>query len=174
MREDLKRIAENFIKNRDAVKAAFPWDNSMFYPICSMIFTNEGKTADAETLKACKQLFKKSLNVFSSFRGAAEISFISMLAVDGNPEERLSKAKKLYGMLKELFWGSEFLPVAAMMLSRTVPEDKYEELCVRARRIYELFKKEHPLLTSSEDSVYAVMLALSEKDDARLIAECEE
>ncbi|MBQ9750012.1 MAG: DUF4003 domain-containing protein [Clostridia bacterium] len=159
--------------NREIVKKAFSMENSYFYPVCSAIITERRRTADAERLKECRTILKSKTGVFSNFRGAAVTSIITMLALDNDPEGRLDNALAFHKELRELFYSSEYLPVAAMMLSDTVDPEKYSEVSLRARKIYDLMKSEHPFLTSSEDSVFAVMLALSSLSDDEVIRDTE-
>lgn len=173
MRESLKERCELFIDNRDVVKKAFSMENSCFYPICAALYTEKRKSADAERLKECRAILKRKTGVFSSFRGAAVTSIITMLALDDDPEGRLDRALAFYKELKEHFCSSEYLPVAAMMLSRTVEPEQYASVSERARKIYDLMKSEHPFLTSSEDSVFAAMLALSSLSDDDIVRETE-
>lgn len=42
-----------------------------------------------------------------------------------------------------------------------------------ARNIYNKMKKDHPFLTSGEDAVFAVLMAVSEKSDEILMEEME-
>lgn len=173
MKEAIIERCELFIWNRDIVKLAVPWENSYFYPICASLFTDKGINADEEKIKECRKLLKSRVNAFSSFRGAAELSLVAMLAIEDEPERRLDEAMQVYSGLKEHFFSSEYLPVAAMILSGAVEKERYGDICERTRRIYDLMKNEHPFLTSSEDSVFAAMLALSDRDDADLINEIE-
>ena len=173
MRESLRELCELFIDNREIVKMAFSMENSYFYPVCAAIITERRRTADAERLKECRTILKSKTGVFSNFRGAAVTSIITMLALDNDPEGRLDNALAFHKELREHFYSSEYLPVAAMMLSDTVDPEKYSEVSLRARKIYDLMKSEHPFLTSSEDSVFAVMLALSSLSDDEVIRDTE-
>ncbi len=173
MRESLRELCELFIDNREIVKKAFSMENSYFYPVCAAIITERRRTADAERLKECRTILKSKTGVFSNFRGAAVTSIITMLALDNDPEGRLDNALAFHKELREHFYSSEYLPVAAMMLSDTVDPEKYSEVSLRARKIYDLMKSEHPFLTSSEDSVFAVMLALSSLSDDEVIRDTE-
>ncbi len=173
MRDSLNDKCRLFIENRDAFKAAFPWENGYFYPICTSFFVDRGRVADVERLKECRKILKNRVNAFSNFRSQAELSIVAMLAVCDDPGEKLDETIMIYRALKEHFWSSEYLPVAAMILSESVESEKRSEICERARRIYGLMKKEHPFLTSSEDSVFAVMLALSERSDDEIVRETE-
>ena len=173
MNEGLMAKCRLFIANRDAMKAAFPWESSYFYPVCAALFVDKGIHADVARLKECHKLFKEKIGIFSNFRGTAEISLVAMAALDSDPEAKIDRAMKIHGKLKEHFWGSTYLPVASMILADAVEPERYGEICERTRRIYDLMKKEHPFLTSSEDSVFAAMLALSQLSDEEVVRETE-
>jgi hypothetical protein len=96
-----------------------------------------------------------------------------MLAVDDAPEEKLDRAYDAYYSLKEHFFASEYLTVASVILADIVSPERYGKICERAYRIFKIMKKDHPFITSSEDVVFATMLALSEKSDSEIIDECE-
>ena len=174
MRDTLRARCELFIENREVVKKAFLMENSCFYPVCAMLFTEQNKAADLEALKDCRAILKKKTGAFSSFRGTAISSIITMLAIDNDPESRLEKAMSLHKDLRKHFYSSEYLPVAAMMLSDIVAPENNAEVSCRAGKIYGLMKSDHPFLTSSEDSVFAIMLALSSLSDDEIIRETEE
>ena len=174
MDENLHKRCLQFIIDRDAVKAAFPMGNSAFYPVCASLFTDKGIPADTAHLKACYKLFKEKLNVFSNFRGMAEVSLVSMIACGENPEERLENAVEMYRVLKEHFWGSTYLPVAAVILASAVDREEYVAVAEKAKGIYDLMKQAHRFITSEEDSVFAAMLALSSRTPEEIVAEAEE
>jgi hypothetical protein len=173
MRESLRELCEFFIDNREVVKKAFSMENSYFYPVCAAIITENGEAADVGLLKECRKILKSKTGAFSSFRGTAVSSIITMLSLDCDPEGRLDRALAFHKELREHFYSSEYLPVAAMMLSGTVTPEDYPSVSLRARKIYDLMKSEHPFLTSSEDSVFAVMLALSSLSDDEVIRQTE-
>ena len=173
MKDSLKNKCELLIANRDAVKEAFPWENSNFYPICASFFVDCGRVADVERLKSCRQLLKSRLNVFSNFRGVSELVIVAMLAACDQPERRIDDAIEMYKKLKEHFFSSEYLPIAALILSGDVESEKYGEICAKTRRVYDLMKENHPFLTSSEDSVFSAMLALTDKSDEEMVRETE-
>lgn len=170
MNESLRNRCELFIENRDVIKAAFPFENSTLFPICASIITDKERVADVNVLKETRKLLKSRVNVFSNFRSTCELPILAMLDIDSDPDWRLDKAIELYGSLKDHFFSSEYLPLAAMVLSSEADRANAAE---RTRKIYDLMKKEHPFLTSSEDCVFAAMLAVSEKGDNELIREIE-
>lgn len=173
MRESLAAICEQFIQNRNIIKGAFGWESSYMYPVCAAIFTDKRQNVDVEKLQHCRDLLKEKTGIFSNFRGNAKLAVISMLAVSGNPEGKLDKSLQVFGMLKEHFFTSEYLPVASMMIADMAKESQYKEIAARTRHMYDLMKKEHPILTSGEDSVFAALLALSGFSDEYVGEETE-
>ena len=170
MRESLNQKCRLFIDNRDAVKSAFPMESSYMHAVCSSIISGEDRISDIQALKETRRMLKSRVNAFSNFRGACELPVVAILDVDSDPEWRLDKAIELYKSLKEHFFTSEYLPMAAIILSGMTAQANVAE---RTKRIYDLMKKEHPFLTSSEDCVFAAMLAISPRSDEDLIRDVE-
>ena len=79
----------------------------------------------------------------------------------------------VYGLLKKDFWGSVYLPMAAMIIAQMENHNEYEPIAVRTRILYERMKSEHPFLTSGEDSALCALMALSDKSDDNLIHDAE-
>lgn len=173
MRPELQELCNLFIRNRDVVKDNFFWESSNFYSIAASIFTDKRIHVREDRLSLCKSIIERETGFLSSFRDYAKLSVISMMAVDNHPEQRLRKGLNVYEKLKDYFWGSSYLPIAAMIIADMVEPERYVELAARTRNIYELMKSQHPFLTSSEDSVFAAMLALSPLTDEQVVEETE-
>lgn len=173
MRGSLSALCGSFIENRDTIKAAFGLESSYLYPVCAAVFTDRHKRADVERLRECRKLLKAQTGVFSNFRSTAKLTMVAMMAVDSDPEGKLGRALQVHEALKEYFFGSQYLPVASMLIADAVKPARYDEIAARTRHIYDLMKQEHPILTSSEDSVFAAMLALSQLTDEQVVSETE-
>ncbi len=173
MREELVRLCQQFIKNRDTVKEASSWGNAYIYPVCAAIFTEKGVEADAPKLRECAAILKEKTGVFSNFRGTAKLAMLSMMATEENPEERLENALKVYGALKEHFSSSQYLPLTSMVIADLVEPEEYNRVAARTRKIYDRMKGEHPFLTSGEDSVFAALLGLSDLSEEQIVLETE-
>jgi len=173
MRTTLEQLCNNFISNRNAVKATFKWENDQIIAASATSFLNRGILADAAKLEACKKLLKENTGIFSNFRGNVEVPMVAQLAMAEYPAEKLEKTLKIYDLLKQEFRGSEYLVLAAAVLADMVSEEQAVKMTEKARTIYNKMKKDHPFLTSSEDSVYAVLMAVSEKSDEALMEEME-
>lgn len=175
MRETLQKTCDSYFESRQAVKEVFKWENDALVSVCAAVLMNSEKSADATYIKQCKTLLKEKTGVLSNFRQTVEAPFATMMAVADNAEEKLTKSLKYYEVLKQHFWGSEYLVLAAAILADSVSEGQIDAVAAKAKNIYKLMKEEHPVLTSQEDSVSAVMLAMSDKvDDKALVAETEQ
>ena len=174
MRDSLRNVCEEFVQNRDNVREAFKWNCSTYLvPVCAAMIAGAKEPVSLAKLEECKRLLKNGVGVFSNFKGNAFPALVTQLALDANPQERLRKAVQMHDTLKQHFYGSAYLPLAAMVLSGMVAEAKFPEVAERAGRIYKKMKSEHPFLTSGEDCVYAGLMALSGLSDDQLIQETE-
>ena len=173
MRPELKALCSSFIQNRDIVKEHFFWTNSNFYPIAAAILTDKRVTARGDMLERCKNILESETGFFSNFQSYAKLAVIAMLAVKPHPEVSMKNGLAVYRKLKDYFWNSTYLPVAAMIIADMVEPTQYDEIAARTRHIYELMKVKHPFLTAGEDSVFAAMLALSPLSDEQVVEETE-
>lgn len=174
MNEQTKRNCELLVENRDHARDVFTWDGGLIHLACAGIFTARGTAADENVLDMSRKLLNKRVGIFSNFRSAARAPIAAMLAVSGSPECALENGLAVYGLLKQEFWTSAYLPLASMMIAQAVPPLRYGEVAARTGTIYHRMKAEHPFLTSAEDSAFCALMALSEKSDDELIGGAEE
>ena len=62
MTEELKKMCEDYIFNRDEVMKVFKVENALAYPVCSNIFLSHQKKADAENILYQIQLIGQKKN----------------------------------------------------------------------------------------------------------------
>ena len=172
MKESLETGCKALIENRDILKKQFRLESTYLYPVCANIFVSAGTAPDPERLKDCSRMIKESVGIFSNFRGNVKLPLICSLASDENPQGRWERAQGYYAFFKEHFFCSEFLALAAAMLAGT-PDIDAGALAERARSLYNRMKKEHFFLTGSEDSVSALLLAQSARDEDALVEDME-
>lgn len=168
-----EKLYRDFIASRDAVRKVFRMESAYIYPICANIFCARGVQADPQRLRDGRDILREKTGAFSNFRGTIRPLIISLLAVQSDPEGRLERAVSHYKALKERFWGSQYLALAAFLMTDLTSEAGAAEKVARGRALYERMKAEHPLLTSSEDSVFAVLLAFSAQSDDALLEDME-
>lgn len=173
MRPTLEQHCNNFICNRDVVKSIFKWENDQIISASVTSFLNRGILADATKLEECKKLLKDNTGVFSNFRGNVEVPMVVQLAIADVSADKMKKTMQVYETLKKEFYGSEYLVLAAAVMADMVSEEQAIKMAKKARKIYDKMKKDHPFLTSGEDTVYAVLMAVSEKSDDKMMEEME-
>lgn len=173
MRPTLEQHCNNFISNRDVVKSIFKWENDQIISASVTSFLNRGILADATKLEECKKLLKDNTGVFSNFRGNVEVPMVVQLAIADVSADKMKKTMQVYETLKKEFYGSEYLVLAAAVMADMVSEEQAIQMAKKARKIYDKMKKDHPFLTSGEDTVYAVLMAVSEKSDDKMMEEME-
>ena len=87
--------------------------------------------------------------------------------------ETLKKALEIHDVLKKDFWNSEHLVLGAIMLADLAEDQNYSGISANAKEIYETMKSHHPFLTSSEDSIFCILLALSNVTNGEISIESE-
>ncbi len=170
MKELLQTRCAQFIKARDMIRQTFRWESSYIPPVCANLFCAKGILPDEGRLRECRDLINRNTGVFSSFRGHIRIPLACMLSLETDPEEKFRQAQELYQGLKEYFYSSDYLALAAFLLT---DYDCSDEKLSRGKKIYRMMKEEHPFLTSSEDSIFAVLMAWSNQPDEAMIEDME-
>ena len=173
MNKTPEELVSRFIETRDAIRAAFRMESEYIYPVCAQIFLAADKPVEAERLDRCKTLVKSSTSVFSSFRGNVKLPLLCMLAAKDDPEDCWDRTRRYYALLKEVFYGSEYLALGAMLLADVAKEEDVPALAARGKGLYQRMKREHPFLTGQEDSVFALILSQSARSDDELIEDME-
>lgn len=173
MKDQLVKLCEKYIADREVVKSVYRGESGLSYLAAASIFLAKGKEANAESLQAGKEMLKKKVSAFSNFRANAKVTVAAVLSTSENKEEMMERTLLAYKSLKKEFGGSEYLTVASMALAQDVAPERFDEYAERAKAIYRLMKKNHPLLTSSEDSVFCVLFAMMERPAEVLTEEAE-
>lgn len=167
MRRDIKEVCSDYIFNLDFLKANHRWTNYEILAISAASAATQFGRIQEDKYHKVREIIKNNTGIFSHFKGMIEVPSIVLLSNDSSPEERFQKTEDYYQILKEEFWGTEYLSLSALVLTDLVAENQLEEISIRAKRYYNQMKRSHPFLTSSEDSFLALLLALSQKDEDR-------
>lgn len=174
MEEKMTALCQHFIENGNVIKKVFPMESSLIYPIASNALSANGVTADETKLKECKAIVSKNAGAFSFLNGLVATPFAVTLSMKEDPKAAFDKVERYYSVIKKQFSRSSFSALLAIQLADFVSEEQIESVVDRGKALYGLMKEKHPFLTNEEDSVLAGFLALSEKDNAALIADMEE
>ncbi|MBO6158038.1 MAG: DUF4003 family protein [Firmicutes bacterium] len=160
--------------NRDILHKKFMWEGDIMISAASMIFTEAGRKADVDRMKACRKILQKKKGLFSEFRGIAEMIVISRMALMEDPEAYLDQLSALYDQLHEgKLLGSEYMVLSAICISDLYAGEEAAATVQKVRSLMKKMKELHPFLTSSEDMAYVSLMALSPKTETILIEEAE-
>lgn len=173
MRNSLEKMCETFIQNKDTIKNTFKLANPYLVSVCASDLCGKGVVVDSDKLKTCENIVDKKTSYFSKFRGYIKLPIVTKLAASDNPEQKFDDVLAIYEVLKKHFHETEYIALIATILTDMISVTDAEKYAERGKRIYNLMKKEHPFLTSSEDSVFAVLMAFSDKEDSELVADME-
>ena len=173
MHTNPQELVARFIEARDGIRSAFRLGNDYIYPVCAQIFLTADRPVEEARLKQCKAMVKSTTGPFSSFRGNIMLPLLCMLAAGDDPEGRWDRTQRCYTSLKDDFFSSEYLALAALLLTDAVEEGNLPALAARGKALYRRMKQEHPFLTGQEDSVFALLLAESPRSDDELIEDME-
>ena len=174
MKPELEKLCTDYIANREAVKKAFRWDNKTLFAVGANIFCANGHNADPEKLKECRKVIRKNTGAFSKFRSKKIRSLLAaMLALGEKPEDRMALANDYYRMLRRRFKGTEYLVLCAFLLTDLENKHLTEETVTRGRELFRRMNRKHRILTDNMDSVFAMLLAFSDKSDDELLEDME-
>lgn len=173
MRECVSKQCEFYAHNREEIKSYFKWDNPHVIAVCASELSAKGIKIEVEKLLECKNILDNSTKLFSTFKGNVKLPVISILATAEDSKAKMEAALELHKLLKTEFRDSDYLPLLAVKLSEIISVEAAEPYVKRGKEIYRLMKKEHPFLTSYEDSVFAVLLAFSEKSNEEIVKDVE-
>lgn len=173
MNTELQTIAVRYLEAREAVRSVFRMESAYSFPAAANQYVTADRPVDREKLGECKRLIKSEAGIFSNFRGSVLVPLACRLALCEDPQKRWERASANYAILKEHFMRSEFLALAALLLTDSAQDADVPAFAERGKALYRRMKSEHPFLTGQEDSVFAILLAESPKSDDELIADME-
>ncbi len=172
---ELMEVAELYLKNLEVTIKKHAWERPISQALCALIATDKRREVDIEKWDRCRKILKEGTKskwgLNWNFRGAAHVIMVTMLSTYDEPEQKLGEVLQLYAELRKHFSGSEYLAVAAMIVTDFTSD--YVEVSARAKRLYDDMRRNHPLLTGSDDSVFTLLLALSDKSDKQLLDDME-
>ncbi len=167
-------ICLDLIRARDTIKRVYPMESGDLLPVSANVFVSRGVQADEERLRTCKAVIKAGAGIFSNLRGSMEVPLAARLCISPDPREHFAQIMQMYDLLKTCFRRNEYTVLLAVTYAELVSPLEAETAAKRGRGLYERMKKEHPFLTSGEDSVMAGFMAFSQKDDDTLLADMEQ
>ena len=171
MRAALQTLCDQFLQNRNTIKAAFRWHSGYMVPVCAHLFAAGGRMASADALLRCKDVVKQGAKWYSPFRGNVNLPLLCVLSMAPDPAHAFRRMDDTYRAFRAHFPFSDHLALAAVL---TEKDTDATQLAQRARGLWDRIRKEHPFLTGPEDTLFSLLLARMDQTDDELIRDMEE
>ena len=176
MNDELREACDLLIENRQIFRKVFKYDYDQMLVSASLIYTNNGLLADEERLRYCLNYLKKNEGIFSDLRGNIEIALVGMMAMASNCEQYLEDIKYLTDQFNKgrKFFTNSYSSIAAMILHDNAAPEEYDQYLEKSWKIFQQMKDDHGFLTSDDDIVLAVLLAVSDINVNNLLLDMDE
>ena len=175
MDSELKRKIDLFVSNRQAAGETFIMEYGLNCLISSLILTGMDKSFDEDRMKEVRKILTSKTKWYSSFRVTIEVTVLSKLAVQNNPEGYLDDVLEVYKFVrgKKVIEYYSFI-FAAMTIVDLGRKNEAEAIVSKTEEILNRMKKLHPFLTDENDYAYVALLAMTNKSVDQIIDGMEE
>jgi hypothetical protein len=172
---ELEQKVNLFVENRLAASKLFKVEYELNYVVSSLVMTGANKRIDSDKIKECKKILSSKAGIFSTFRSTCEIDVVTKMSLQNDPERYIDDVLEVYKTVR----GKRIMEYAGLVLASMVIVDlgkknEAEKITSRYEEILKKMSKKHPILTDENDIVFAVLLAMMDKDTDTIIDEMEE
>ena len=173
MKKELRSKADLFLKNKKIFKNEVKFESESYYLLNSFLYIDANKEVDPNRLRGCNKIFKENTRLLSDLR-IMSFLLITKMSLSKDPLKYLNNVKENYELVtNRRMFGSMYKILSALILCDTKNVD-FEKVHEREMNIYNLMKKKHPFLTGEEDLPFAILLALTNKNEKDIIKDMEE
>lgn len=175
MNDALNEKCELLLKNCSEIHRRNFLNDKLLSLMASLIFTSADKEVDPERLKECKKILEKNTGLLSNLRANPKLVILSKMAVSDDPENYINSVSEVYKKIhKGIQLENSYMALAATLICDLGRQDEAEDLIAKAEQIKRLMDKDHPVLTSSEDTSFIMFLALTDKSVETIISDIKE
>jgi len=165
MNQKVESMLHLFAENHQNIRNEFVWQEPMAKRLAALAYAMAGQSLNADALKKHHQMIKSEVGAFSSFRGMLSVYVAAALSLSQEPEVLLENTLYVYELLKEQgFWRNDYLVISAFEIASNENKIDFERTTQRAKDFYDAMKSNHRFQISSDDYIFAAMLALTDMD----------
>lgn len=135
--------------------------------------TLRNKRLNANRVNIALEIIKNNTSVFSNFRGINKLTTAITISLEEDMETSLKEIISIYNSLKNEFYSSEYLILAAQVIFNSRDRIITYEAVKNTRKAYDCMKKYHRFLTSSDDVAIAAMIATTKYNIEETFEEIE-
>ena len=175
MDQELTRKIELLTSNRKLLGDSIMMSHDLDYVISSMILTALDKEADVEIIKEARQILAGKVSMLSSFRETMEMTVATKMSVAGDPETYIDDVLEVFRkLLGKRVIEPYSMVLAAMAIVDMGRKNETDAIISKMHELMNAMTHKHPFLTDDNDIIFAVLLAMTDKDVDTIIKEMEE
>lgn len=163
MNVELKEKTDLMIENFHELKNGFNGEMNLVKHFAAIIHASKGSKVDKDVIKKIKKYIKEKTSFISYFRGSNTSILAALLYFEDDYEEFFEHMLKVYNKLVHIgFKNSTYLTLASYTLVKEVPAGEWDYRIKRMSEFYEKMMDKHKWLTSTDDYVFAAILAITD------------
>ncbi len=175
MKDTTKKRCDLLTENYEVIHKGFWLENNLITAVAASAFAEKDQMADSEALKEARKILREKQGAFSELRGNNELILSAKMALSDDPEKYVDEVIEVYKKLQQgKFWSSGYRALAAMTICDSGRLSEADDIIDRTNMILKGMKKEHMFLTSDEDTCFAVLLAMTDKNVDDILTELED
>ena len=175
MKDTTRKRCDLLIENYEVIHKGFWLEHNLITAVAASAFAEKDQVADPEVLKESRKILRKKQGAFSELRGNNELILSTKMALNADPEEYVDNVIAVYKKLQQgKFWSSGYRALAAMTICDSGRVSEADDIIERTNMILKGMKKDHMFLTSDEDTCFAVLLAMTDKNVEDILTELED
>lgn len=167
------KVGELIENSKELEKAAGFFTANHFIKCSALALTLRNEKADSVKVIQGMNVIKNKTSIFSNFRGNNLFLTATTIAREENMEDAMSEINYIYSQLKEKFFASEYLILAAIVIFDARERLDKESIVNNTRGVYDYMKKNHKFLTGCDDVAAAAMIAVNSNNIEKTMEEIE-
>ncbi len=177
MDEKLTALVDQIAADRTELRKKMLWetDSNACAIMAAYLCASANKHVDAEKYAECKKILKKSVSVFSEFRGIAFSLVATKMALADDAQKYIDESFQVYKKLRSLhkLTASPYMVMASLIIYENGGLDKADENISKLEELYKKLKSEHPMLIWDSDRGFLAMLVTSGLNIDAVVEEIE-
>lgn len=164
MIDEVKARCELLAANSIAVRKKFFLEKDLMGIVSGLIFTSAGREADTAKMKECRKILKRRTRLLSNLRAVVELALLSKMALAEDPPQYFSDFMDVYKKVRKgKLLENDYMVLASLLILELDRQEESTEIVKKAKVLFEKMNKDHPILTTSEDTSFVMFLALTDK-----------
>ena len=171
----LQAKCDLFAENFKTVKSSAKLDAVEAAGLGALIYTNANAQANEAEIRKNRSLLHDKVSVANNLRGQVSIALLCKMSLVQDPQNYLDKIINAYNLLKQgHMYHDEYEALAATAIVDFAEPAQHEDIAARTQAIIKKMHEVHPILTNTEDTTVAALLAMSDLDIETTLAAAEE